>query len=265
MKRWLAIGGATLGLVMAATPGTAADGRLEINQSCAAVGCFAGDTPGFPVTVQTAGSYLLTSNLTVAGINTDAIALYSGITLDLNGFTIAGPANCVGSPATCEASGTGTGVYSGGHNAIRNGRIKGMGGNGIVGGDYTRVEAVEVEGNGYSGISGLDGSAGWIIERCNVHSNAQLGIDLYYGQGGANQVSQNSVRSNGDIGIRAPSAIVRGNTVHQNGGVGFFGGPTAGLVDNVFTSNNGGSGNAQISGSPTELGENLCGTNATCP
>lgn len=253
-----------LSLLAAAAPALASDGRFEINQSCAAVGCFAGDTAGFPVTVQNPGSYVLTSNLTVAGLSTGAISLYSGITLDLNGFTIAGPANCIGSPAACEASGSGTGVYSGGNNVIRNGRITGMGGNGIAGNDYTRVEAVEIDGNGYSGISSATGTAGWIVERCNVHSNAQVGIDLYYGQAGGGQVRNNSVRSNGDIGIRAPFAIVSGNAVHQNGGVGFFG-ASAGLVDNVFTGNNGGSANDQIAGGPHELGENVCGASTTCP
>jgi hypothetical protein len=237
---------------------------LEINQSCAAAGCFAGDTPGFPVTAQAAGSYILTSNLTVPLADTEAISLYSGITLDLNGFTISGPVTCTGSPAVCDVSSTGTGVYSGGHNLIRNGRIKGMGGNGIAGADYTRVEAVEIEGNGYSGISGVSGSAGWIIERCNIHSNAQQGIDLYNGSVGGTQVRQNSVRSNGGIGIRAPGAIVSGNAVHQNGGVGFFGG-SAGLLDNVFTSNNGGSANDQLAGSPIEMSENICGSTTTCP
>jgi hypothetical protein len=41
----------------------AADGVIEINQSCVAGGCFAGDTAGFPVTISQPGSYRLTSNL----------------------------------------------------------------------------------------------------------------------------------------------------------------------------------------------------------
>ena len=47
-----------------ATPALAVDGVLEINQTCAVqTGCFAGDSPGFPVTITQPGSYRLTSNL----------------------------------------------------------------------------------------------------------------------------------------------------------------------------------------------------------
>jgi hypothetical protein len=55
--------GATL--MMLVGPLLAGDGKLEINQSCIAVGCFPGDTAGFPVTITSSGSYLLTGNLEV--------------------------------------------------------------------------------------------------------------------------------------------------------------------------------------------------------
>jgi hypothetical protein len=47
----------------------AAEGIAEINQTCAVqTGCFAGDSPGFPVTIDgsAGGSYRLTSDLSVA-------------------------------------------------------------------------------------------------------------------------------------------------------------------------------------------------------
>ena len=54
----------TLLLLAFAGPALAVDGVVEINQTCAVnTGCFAGDTPGFPVTITVAGSYRLTSNL----------------------------------------------------------------------------------------------------------------------------------------------------------------------------------------------------------
>ncbi len=54
----------SLTLILAlATSAFATDGVLEINQTCAVqTGCFAGDTAGFPVEIDVAGSYRLTSN-----------------------------------------------------------------------------------------------------------------------------------------------------------------------------------------------------------
>ena len=53
------------GLLLPTTP-HAADGKIEINQAKAlAGGVTATDAPGFPVTIDQSGSYLLTSDLTV--------------------------------------------------------------------------------------------------------------------------------------------------------------------------------------------------------
>jgi hypothetical protein len=66
-------------LLVVASRAVAIDGVLEINQTCAVnTGCFAGDAPGFPVTISATGSYELTSNLTATANNTDGI---SGILL----------------------------------------------------------------------------------------------------------------------------------------------------------------------------------------
>ena len=50
-------------LLTLAAPSLASDGVLEINRTCAAVGCFTGDGPGLPVTILDPGSYRLTSSL----------------------------------------------------------------------------------------------------------------------------------------------------------------------------------------------------------
>lgn len=55
-----------------------------------------GDSAGFPVTISLPGSYRLSGNLTVPDADTDAILITAdNITLDLNGFTIAGPTICI--------------------------------------------------------------------------------------------------------------------------------------------------------------------------
>ena len=52
-----------------ALPALAVDGVLEINQACAeSTGCFAGDSPGFPVTIQDPGSYRLTGALVLTDV-----------------------------------------------------------------------------------------------------------------------------------------------------------------------------------------------------
>ena len=50
----------------------------------------------------------------------------------------------------------------------------------------------------------------------------------------------------------------------DNGGVGLTGSIGTGYGKNVFTENNGGSANPQVSGG-VDLGDNVCGTNTTCP
>ena len=70
---------ASLGLAFCA-PALAVDGVIEINQARAlAGGVTSGDTPGFPVIIDTAGSYTLTSDLTTSGTVIDiTIALKDG-------------------------------------------------------------------------------------------------------------------------------------------------------------------------------------------
>jgi hypothetical protein len=112
-----------------ATPALAVDGVLEINQTCAVqMGCFVGDSPGFPVLILTSGSYRLTSNLLVPeskdGISIDA----RNVSVDLNGFEIRGPATCTeGPPVNCTGS-SNSGVYAEAEGvSVRNGSIMGIG------------------------------------------------------------------------------------------------------------------------------------------
>ena len=136
----------------------AADGALEINAACVSGGCFAGDDPGFPVEIVSAGSYMLTSNLQVSGGDTTGIAVSaSGVTLDLNGFTLQGPTTCTGIPVTsCSDTGTGSGIDAATGTAIRNGSVIGFGNNGIDAGRANRLRNLRVEGNGGHGIHQSD-------------------------------------------------------------------------------------------------------------
>lgn len=112
MRRHLAIGAAAGVVFFAGSVAAASDGALEISSACIATGCFAGDTPGFPVETQAGKRYILTNDLTLPSANTDGINLATSATLDLNGFALVGPATCTGSPAVCVGSGSGNGIIT---------------------------------------------------------------------------------------------------------------------------------------------------------
>ncbi len=103
-----------------ATPAFATDGVLEINQTCAVqTGCFAGDTAGLPVTITTAGSYRLTSDLVVPSgqaILCPFSTCPDDVSIDLNGFTIDGTGSIS----------NGIQLTEGDNWEIRNGTIKGF-------------------------------------------------------------------------------------------------------------------------------------------
>jgi hypothetical protein len=250
----------TLSLLLLLLPLTAraGDGRFEINAACVAAGCFAGDTPGFPVQITTAGAYLLTSNLTVTDADTTAIVLGAGASIDLGGFTIAGPTSCTGTPAVCTGTGSGSGISSGAQTAVENGRITGMGNTGIVGSEDMRITNVAITSNGGNGISG---QGGFVIEHCVIDRNGYDGISLNAGQAGGTVIQNNAVHRNAQVGIRAGLAVVKDNGVKQNGSFGFLGNAAA-LSGNDFYNNN--SFGDQISGG-VEIGENLCDGTTTCP
>jgi len=80
-----------LAWLLLATHAGATDGLIEINQACAAgPGCFAADSPGFPVEINVqGGSYRLTSDLEVPGVTAIEVAPAADpLAIDLNGFEI---------------------------------------------------------------------------------------------------------------------------------------------------------------------------------
>jgi hypothetical protein len=94
--RMLCIAARTIALILIFSLGSstagAVDGVLEINQTVVnAAG-------GFPYTISKAGSYRLTGNLVVSTAGANAINVTaSPVTIDLNGFSISGPAGSTSS------------------------------------------------------------------------------------------------------------------------------------------------------------------------
>jgi hypothetical protein len=103
---WLIGGWVVAWALVIAMPVMAGDGVLEINQTCATeTGCFPGDAPGFPVTLNESGSFALTGNLFV---DVEATAIEVGarpVDLDLNGFTIEGRGRAIQDLANGSSSG----------------------------------------------------------------------------------------------------------------------------------------------------------------
>lgn len=253
--------GSICALLLLAPSARSAEGALEINQHCATVtGCVDGDAPGFPVTANGGASYVLTSSLTVADADVTAVQLGGGGTLDLNGFSITGPAVCTGTPPSCVGLGSGLGIHTFDRSIVRNGRITGMGNNGIYGSGAVTLEKLVVEGNGDDGIGVGSGS---LVRECRVLRNEGNGIQAPASTGTPVLIQRSVVFGNGESGITNEALIVD-TAIYGNAGVGFTTSAEIGLGYSALWGNAGGSGQPQGSGGFTEVGPNVCDGGA-CP
>jgi hypothetical protein len=236
-----------------------ADGEVLISQNDALVGNVTpGDAPGFPVTISRPGSYRLSGNLTVPDTNTTAIQITADdVTLDLNGFRIAGPIVCNPDPTTCNASGTGAGVQSVGSGTtfprgirLLNGTVRGMG---LVGvlllGDGSVVERVNASGNAGPGIVvGPDGTVaesvasvniiagivGAAVRNSSADKNSGMGIFIRFD----GVAIGNRANSNGTSGIvAANSSTLTGNTANNNKNFGIDARCPSSIVGNTTAAN----------------------------
>jgi len=220
-----------LGLALWPATAPAVDGVVEINQARAlAGGVTAGDAAGFPVTIAAAGSYRLTGNLDVTGQATpeDVTAIEitaDSVSLDLNGFSILGPADCTGAPVqSCSGAGSGFGVHCDGPDdvEVRNGVVHGMGFRGVsVTGRSARVLGVRTSHNGSSGIA-VSCYGGSVVDSV-ARQNGGAGITVGAGVERACDVRDNEAYGNAGAGfdVNAPAGVLRGNNASTNGGDGF--------------------------------------------
>jgi len=248
-----------------AAPAFAGDGRLEINQSCIASGCFPGDAPGIPIETQPNRSYVLTSDVSVGAVLDPGLLVGAGSTLDLNGFTVAGLVTCSGTPASCSESGVNSGgVYLGAGAVVRNGTIRGMRGFGVMGEPFSRIEGVVVEQNAAGGVASNGDATGMVVQDCQIHHNGGPGVQMLAAEGanGA-RVLRNTIHGNGFRGVQGPISLLADNAITNNANQGALLGSESGYRGNQFLSNNGGNQNSQISGG-VSIGANVCGA-GVCP
>ena len=221
-----------------AAPAAASDGALQINQACAVqTGCFSGDTAGFPVTIGTAGSYVLTGNLVVPDPNTTGILVSAAsVHIDLNGFEIA-RSGCVGATVDCTpTSGSGRGVAVTGSPipvavGVENGSITGMGQEGVFLGRQATVRDLRVRWNRADGIAVAEGT---IVSGNVVYDNVGTGIATLSGA----TISGNTAYGNGADGISTGNgSTVSTNTAYVNGGSGVHAGSGSTLSGNTVRGN----------------------------
>ena len=222
-------------VLILASPALAADGVLEINATCAVqTGCFAGDTPGYPVSVTQPGSYRLTSNLVQPDAATSVIlATANDVSIDLGGFEISGPFLCPGNPANCLAAGNSYAVDANGVSgaSVTNGAVRGTA-RGILLGDHCVVRDVRVVETTNSGIFV---GAGCAISRVVVARNGNHGVSLTQG---TVTVTDSAAYDNEGSGFSfGLNATITGSSARRNGGNGILG--NAGTqVSNCVASDN---------------------------
>lgn len=261
-------------LAFAAPLASAAGGALEINQDCAAVGCFTGDSAGFPVTITQPGSYVLTSDISVTTAH-DAIDIQaSPVDLDLNGHTLDGGGSCTGTPVSSCTSASDDGIFlnvssASGHIRIHNGTVHGFGNSGIEGGeagDGVVFENLTIAENAANGIGLSNTSHGSIAQFRNVNFVRNFPNGLF------NFIKvnvENSVFSgNHSYGVSDSIGSTIANTRFvQNGNVGLLSvGPSnsVALDHNVFDHNSGGGSQWIVTTSFLDMGGNVC-TDHACP
>ena len=196
----------------------AVDGVIEINQACVEFGCFSSDGPGFPITIENIGSYRLTSNIVNSNVNINTIEInVTGVTLDLNGFRLAGFNLCGsstnGGVVTCSNSGSGIGIDINADNvAVENGHVAGMGDDCISSTGFTnaRISNLTIDQCGSNGIESLTGSR---IDNVTILNSNSFGINAGFS-----------------------ATLVTNSFINRNGSAGQFGGVCS---NNVYFFNNG--------------------------
>lgn len=200
-----------------ATPAFAIDGEILITHAKAlAGGVTPGDAPGYPVTLSVAGKYKLGSNLVLPNADTSGVSSgVGGVSLDLNGFSIVGPAYCPAQGGSepvpehvCQPTRNGQGVELFGYgNSVRNGRIIGAGGHGVYIEDGV-VENLDISFVGKTGVT-LAGTSGQLRGSAIRHA---------YGSGvlawaSNTVVANNTIYSANNNAVEGAGALVTGNSL----------------------------------------------------
>jgi hypothetical protein len=229
----------TMVLVLLALPhaSVAGDGVIELNLAAMTAGIPSlGDAPGPPLTIGQPGSYILTSDLGVTGVNETVVEITaSNVTLDLNGFSV----RCFWALTPCKNSaGTGQGIVMDGVDGvtIKNGAVRDMADHGIywTDGEGMVFESLHVVDNGGYGIASFPPALQGRVTRCTAERNAGTGIAMPPDS----IIERSLARFNADAGFFSSSgSLVTENVSSDNGGAGFIVSIGSTVRLNVSTSN----------------------------
>ncbi len=279
--RALKLHGAAL-LVCASLQVQAAEGSYEINQDCVAVGCFSGDSPGYPVTITAPGLYKLSSDLNVTGNSSpNGIEISTSlVNLDLNGHTMNGGGSCTGTPVTsCSGSMSSRGIQISGSGVIvahvHDGTIRGFGESGVTAfaiDSGTLFDHLVVTENLYGMFVIGDSSKSSIrIDQCSFSRNGDVGLSVANNVYADLRVTNSAFAGNRQQGVSGgDGSTFTDNTFSDNGSFGITCYPTAtsvcALGRNAFQGNNGGGAAAQWSiHTVRDMTGNVCMDDGTCP
>lgn len=177
------------------TAAFAVDGVVLIDQNRALAGNVTpGDAPGFPVTLSVRGSYRLSSNLTVPAETTGIDIPVSGVSLDLNGFQIAGDGGGAGVVGSAVVNGI----------SVRNGSVTGFRDGIAIGSRASEVRDIRAFDNTGAGIRV---GSGLFVSGNSLTRNG-IGIKAF-----RDSLITGNVLSFNDIGIDAlQNSTISGNT-----------------------------------------------------
>ncbi|HZW05917.1 MAG TPA: right-handed parallel beta-helix repeat-containing protein [Phycisphaerales bacterium] len=158
------------------------------------------------------GSYYLTGNINGVPARHGIEIASHGVTIDLNGFELAGVPGSL--------SGVQVAVASLRNIVVVNGTVRHWGGDGVYTGTAAtgRAERLTIWANGDDGLAA---GSGFVVSQVAAHDNAGLGIST----GSGSSITGCSAMSNDSNGIAAGSgSAVSGCSAYGNGGNGISGG-----------------------------------------
>jgi parallel beta-helix repeat protein len=183
-------------------PAGAVDGTIEINQAKVMA------SGGFPYVISASGSYRLTGSLKAPASTSGISVTANNVTIDMNGFSIAGSGSTSGLVNGVSASGLADVT-------VENGTITGMG-LAIALGNSGIVRNVHADANGF----GIDVGDNSVVEGCTTN-NSTTDYGIACGGSGC-AISGSTANGNADEGIfcSGSGCQITGNTANDNIGVG---------------------------------------------
>lgn len=181
------------------TPGPVTSTMKTLTEVEPRIAINATNTPGdsdslFKITQP--GSYYLTGNITGVANKIGIEIAASGVTLDLNGFELAGvPGSLSGVRLTLPTTE---------RTSIRNGSVQGWGGDGISCGTLNYAGTIDGVTASRNAMDGIEVGNAWTVTRCAASDNGGRGIVAY----GTSVVTECQAFRNGVSGFNASSGTI---------------------------------------------------------